>query len=59
MHLSPELEKKYTKESLSAVDAQRFAELIAWAPVVFQASRIMLKWGILDLIHEAKNGLTR
>ena len=59
MHLSPELEKKYTKESLSAVDAQRFAELIAWAPVVFQASRIMLKWGILDLIHDAKNGLTR
>jgi len=58
MHLSPELEKKYTRESLSARDAQRLAEFIAWGPVVFQASRIMLKWGILDLIRDAKEGLT-
>lgn len=59
MNLSPALEKKYTKEQLSAQDAQRLAEFIAWGPVVFQASRIMLKWGILDLIRDSKNGLTR
>ena len=58
MHLSQELEKKYTKESLSARDAQRLAEFIAWGPVVFQASRIMLKWGILDMIRDSKDGLT-
>ena len=59
MHLSPELEKKYTRESLSARDAQRLAEFIAWGPVVFQASRIMLKWGILDIIRDSKDGLTQ
>ena len=59
MNLSPALEKKYTKEQLSAQDAQRLAEFIAWGPVVFQASRIMLKWGILDLIRDSQNGLTR
>ena len=58
MHLSAELEKKYTRESLSARDAQRLAEFIAWGPVVFQASRIMLKWGILDMIRDSKEGLT-
>lgn len=59
MHLSPELEKKYTRETLSARDAQRLAEFIAWGPVVFQASRIMLKWGILDIIRDSKDGLTQ
>ena len=59
MNLSPALEKKYTKEQLSAREAQRLAEFIAWGPVVFQASRIMLNWGILDLIRDSKNGLTR
>ena len=59
MNLFPSLEEKYTKESLSAREAQRLAEFIAWGPVVFQASRIMLKWGILDLIRDSKNGLTR
>lgn len=59
MNLFPELEKKYTKDSLSAREAQRLAEFIAWGPVVFQASRIALKWGILDLIRDSKEGLTR
>ena len=59
MFLSQSLEDKYTKESLSARDAQRLAEFIAWGPVVFQVSRIILKWGILDLIRDSKEGLTR
>ena len=59
MRLSPALQKKYTKEQLSARDAQRLAEFIAWGPVVFQASRLMLKFGILDLIRDAEEGLTR
>ena len=28
MHLSPELEKKYTRETLSARDAQRLADIM-------------------------------
>ena len=59
MNLSPALKKRYTVEQLSARDAQRLAEFIAWGPVVFQASRLMVKWGILDLLRDTDNGLTR
>ena len=59
MNLSPSLKEKYTTEQLSARDAQRLAEFIAWGPVVFQASRLMIKFGILNLIRDSKNGLTQ
>ena len=59
MNLSPALQKKYTEEQLSAREAQRLAEFIAWGPVVFQASRLMVKWGILDMLRDADEGLTR
>jgi ubiquinone/menaquinone biosynthesis C-methylase UbiE len=52
MHLSESLDKKYTKETLSARDAQRAAEFIAFGPIVFEVSRIMIKWGILELLRE-------
>lgn len=59
MHLTPALKEKYTQEHLSAPQAQRLAEFIAWSPVVFQASRLMVKFGILDLIRDSDSGLTR
>ena len=59
MNLSPSLKEKYTQEKISARDAQRMAEFIAWGPVVFQASRLMLKFGILDLLRDSDDGLTR
>ena len=59
MNLSPALRKRYTEEQLSAREAQRLAEFIAWGPVVFQASRLMVKWGIFDLLRDADEGLTR
>ena len=59
MHLSESLLKKYTKDQLSAREAQRLAEFIAWGPVVFQASRLMVKFAILELIRDAEEGLTR
>ena len=59
MNLSPALKKRYTDEQLSAREAQRLAEFIAWGPVVFQASRLMVKWGILDLLRDADDGMTR
>ena len=59
MHLSESLKKAYTSEHCSAPEAQRLAELIAWGPVVFQASRLMVKWGILDLLRDSDQGLTR
>ena len=58
MNLSPSLREKYTKEQFSAREAQRLAEFIAWGPVVFQASRLMIKFGILDLLRDNLDGLT-
>lgn len=59
MDLSSSLKEKYTKENLSASQAQRLAEFIAWGPVVFQVGRLMVKFGILSHIRESENGLTR
>ena len=59
MHLSPALQKAYTKDQLAARDAQRLAEFIAWGPVVFQASRLMVKFGILQMLLDSKDGMTR
>ena len=59
MKLFPSLERKYTIDDISARDAQRLAEFIAWGPVVFQASRLMIKFGILEMLRDADSGLTR
>ncbi len=59
MHLSESLKEAYTSEHLSAPQAQRLAEYITWAPVIFQASRLMVKWGIFDLLRDHDQGLTR
>lgn len=59
MKLFPALEKAYTKERLSARAAQEKAEFIAWGPVVFQASRLMIKFGILDMLRDSEQGMTR
>lgn len=59
MKLFPALEKAYTKEQYSARDAQRMAEFIAFGPIVFQASRLMIKFGIFQLLRDNDEGLTR
>ena len=58
MNLFPELQKKYTKETMNAREAQRLAEFIAFGPVIFQTARIMLKLGIMEMIRNSENGLT-
>ena len=59
MNLSPALQKAYTEEQLSAREALRLAEFIAWGPAVFQVGRLMVKFGILDMLRDAADGLTR
>ena len=54
MNLSKSLQEKYTKETLSAREAQRAAEFIAFGPILFEVSRIMVKWGIFDMLREEK-----
>ena len=58
MNLFPDTKKRYTTERLSTREAQRQAEFIAWGPIVFQATRLMLKFGILDMLRDSDNGLT-
>ena len=52
------MHKRYTKEQLTAVEAQRLAQEIAFGPVVFQVSRLMLKFGIFQLLVDKRKGYT-
>ena len=58
MHLTPVLKEAYTKDHLTAREAQVKAEWIAWGPIVFQVSRLMKKFGILEMLRNSKNGMT-
>ncbi|MDR1331506.1 MAG: class I SAM-dependent methyltransferase [Tannerella sp.] len=58
MELFPSLEKAYSKERLTAMQAQRLAHEISFGPVVFQVSRLMVKFGIMQLLVDAREGLT-
>lgn len=59
MNLSPKLQKAFTTDRLTAQQAQMRAQFIAWGPVVFQATRLMLKHGVLELLRDHEEGLTR
>lgn len=59
MKLFPDLEKRYTAEHQTAFEAQRLAHEIAFAPMVFQVSRLMVKYGILEMLCKNRNGLTQ
>ncbi len=58
MNLSAELDKRYTRDEQGAREAQRLAEWIAFGPMVFQVSRLMVKFGILELLRNSENGMT-
>jgi len=58
MNLFPALKEKYTKERQSALEAQRLAHEISFGPIVFQVSRLMIKFGILQMLIDSEKGLT-
>lgn len=58
MNLFQSESDRYTQEQLSAREAQRLAEYIAWGPVIFQVSRLMVKWGVLEALRDSIDGLT-
>lgn len=58
MRLFPDLQKRYTRDNISAREAQRQAEFIAFGPVIFETARIMKKWGILDMLRDSDAGMT-
>ncbi len=58
MNLFKSESDRYTQEQLSAREAQRQAEFIAWGPIIFQISRLMVKFGILEELRDSTDGLT-
>ncbi len=58
MKLSSPQAEAYGKDSMPALEAQRFAQFIAWSPVVFQVTNVMVKWGIFTLLADNKKGLS-
>jgi len=58
MKMFPALEKQYSKDNKNVIEALRYAHEIAFAPVTFQVSRLMVKFGIFQLLADTKGGLT-
>lgn len=58
MKLFTPLHQRYSKEQHTAQEAQRLAQEIAFGPIVFQISRLMVKFGILQLLADKRQGLT-
>jgi ubiquinone/menaquinone biosynthesis C-methylase UbiE len=58
MKLSSPQKEIYGKERFTAMQAQRLAQEIAFGPVAFQVSRLMLKFGLFDMLRNASDGLT-
>ncbi|MBR3745187.1 MAG: class I SAM-dependent methyltransferase [Bacteroidales bacterium] len=52
MNLFPDIRKAYSKDHLNAREAQRLAEFIAFGPMVFQTSRLMIKFGLLEMLRD-------
>lgn len=59
MHLFKKLKLAFSNERYNAQQAQEMAHLYSWGPVIFQVSRLMIKYGILDLLNEHRDGLTQ
>lgn len=58
MKLPSPQKELYSKDQLTALQAQRLAQEISFGPVVFQISRLMVKFGIFKMLDDNKDGLT-
>lgn len=58
MKLPESLDRIYSEEQFTAQQAQHRAQEIAWGPVVFQVSRLMIRFGIFELLSQHEEGLT-
>ncbi len=52
------ISERYEQERLTAAEAQRLAQAIAFGPVVFQVSRLMVKFGIFEMLLRSDEGMT-
>ena len=51
MYLNETLKKQYTNDRQSAIEAQRLAQVYAFGPMVFEVARLMVKWGIFEMLE--------
>lgn len=58
MDISDKLLSNYSKDKRTAHEAQRLAHEIVAGPVIFQVSRLMVKFGIFQLLSDNREGLT-
>ena len=58
MKLESPLKEIYSKDNKAILEAQRAAQEIAFAPIAFQASRMMLKLGVFQALKDNPDGLT-
>ena len=59
MQLFENLKRVFTKEPYNAQQAQEMAHLYSWGAVIFQVCRLLIKYGILDLLNDHREGLTQ
>lgn len=59
MHLFERLKSAFTKERYNARQAQEMAHIYSWGAVIFQVSRLMIKYGILEMLDGDDEGLTQ
>ena len=59
MHFFDNLKKAFSKERYNAQQAQEMAHLYSWGPVIFQVCRLMIKYGILDMLNEHREGMNQ
>lgn len=59
MQLFEKLKKAFSSERYNARQAQEMAHLYSWGPIIFQVCRLMIKYGILDMLNEHREGMTQ
>ena len=59
MQLFENLKRVFTKEPYNAQQAQEMAHLYSWGAVIFQVCRLLIKYGILDLLNDHREGVTQ
>ena len=58
MQLFDNIKKVFSHEPYNAQQAQEMAHLYSWGPVIFQVCRLMIHYGILEMLHDNRDGLT-
>lgn len=48
----------FNSDNLNADEALFEAQKIAFAPIIFQSAKLLVDWGVFELLHKNRNGLS-